>query len=402
MTAQSKDSIHSDALKEIINKKEITHDTEELTQTLQILLILRYNTSYFTLSISQSFQPINHGLRHHFFIKEQTKHFKILYRIRQNAAYVSFAGKGLLWTAIPNAIFSIGYSHIMEGYNNYADNTEEEEESDGLKEHRTNNYAPIACSVDNPSLPLYEPKTIVDFMNIKHRLPSEKSHDDILKQLNYVANLSDHARGEYLTSMTEAKVIDAKECKKQKWPQELIGQKGIFAVKDIPAWTVLGYYSGIYFTTHEEKKRYERNNGDGFKTYVYSLPDVDMPRVSAFIYGNDLSLINAGTVYIGTARSIAHEIFEKCSVSCVYAKSLEYPDAEYVSDPEKYDLVSYVTNRKIKKGEQLLTNYGHDYWSYRLDDCIEEDEDAIYDILDSLWERRKNSAKALSKIYKRK
>ncbi len=410
MTIQSKSPIDFDKLKLFLDEQKLTRETQDLTQTLKNLSTLRYSTSNFLVSIAQAFQPLNHSMRYHFVLKEQAKHFKMFYRIRKNAAYVSVAGKGLLWTAVPNAIFSIGYSHIISRYTDKINTLKinaqldepEHKKSDGLKEHRTNNYAPIACSVDNPSLPLYEPKTIVDFMNIKRRLSNKKSHDNVLKQLNYVANLSDHARGHYLTSITEEKLIDAQECKKHNWPQALIGQKGIFATKDIPAWTVLGYYSGIYFTTHAEIKTYEHNNGDGFKTYVYSLPEVDMPRISAFMHGNDLSLINAGTVYVGTPHSIAHELFEKCSVSCVYAKSLEYPDKAYVADSEKFDLVSYVTNRDIKKGEQLLINYGYNYWSHRLDNCIDSDADAIYRIVDNLWERRKNSKKAFSKVYKRK
>ncbi len=410
MTVQSKSTIDFDKLASLLNEQKLNRETQDLTQTLKNLSTLKYNTADFLSSIAQAFQPINHSLRHHFFVQEQSKHFKMVYRIRKNAAYVSFAGKGLLWTAVPNAIFSIGYSHIINGYtdkinalkrNSHLD-APEHKKSDELKEHRTNNYAPIACSVDNPSLPLYEPKIIIDFCNIKTRLSNKKTHDNILKQLNDVANLSDHARGEYLTSLIEAKFIDAQECKKHNWPQELIGQKGIFAIKDIPAWTVLGYYSGIYFTTHAERDTYEHNNGDGFRTYVYSLPDVEMPRISAFMHGNDLSLINAGTVYVGTPHSIAHELFEKCSVSCVYAKSLEYPDKEYVADSEKFDLVSYVTNRDIKKGEQLLINYGYDYWSHRLDNCIDSDADAIYTLLDSLWQKRKKSKKTFSKIYNRK
>jgi hypothetical protein len=410
MNVQSKGAIVIDRLTHLINQEYIKHDAKELTQTLKNLSTLKYNTSDFLVSIAQAFQPVNNSFRYRLEVKEQAKYFKMQHRIRKNAAYVSFAGKGLLWTSVPNAIFSIGYNHIINGYTHKINalkrnlylNAQKQKKSDGLKEHRTNNYAPIACSVDNPSLPLYEPKTIVDFCNIKRRLPNKKTHDKILKQLNYVANLSDDARGHYLTSLTEGKFIDAQECKKHNWPQELIGQKGIFAIKDIPAWTVLGYYSGIYFTTHAERETYEYNNGDAFKTYVYSLPDVDMPRISAFMYGNDLSLINAGTVYVGTAYSIAHELFEKCSVSCVYAKSLEYPDTAYVDDPEKFDLVSYVTNRDIKKGEQLLINYGYNYWSHRLDNCIDTDTDAIYTILDDLWQKRKNSKKTFSKIYNRK
>lgn len=423
MTAKLNYDINTNKLTYLLSKKLSKSDTENLMDTIKNLLTLNYDTSRFLFAVAQTFYPLNNSIAHQCELKMRLEQFKMLKVMQKHSAYLSFAGKGLLLVPGPNAVLGIGYNKIMHEYakimravhyenilkkrlalknQQEAHIEEDDEDDDGLTAHGTNNYAPIACSSKNPALPLYEPKTIVDFLNIKRKIPNQKTHDSVLKQLNYIANLSVDARGKLLESFMIAKDIDAKECKRQKWPKELIGQKGIFAAKDIPAFTVLGYYSGICFTNVKQVQKYHRENGAGYKTYVYSLPDVKYPRISAFIHGNYLSLINAGTVYVGTAQSIAHEIYDKCRVAGVYAKSLEYPNKAYVDDPEKFDLVAYVTIRPVKKGDQLLTDYGSNYWSTRLDNFTDADLDEIYDLSNELWDKGQNKKNNFSNIYKNK
>jgi hypothetical protein len=257
----------------------------------------------------------------------------------------------------------------------------------------------VCASVQNPDVPLYQPKTIVAFKNIKALLKTKNQQDNILKQLNDIANLSPQEHGDYVNSFMQSKRITAQNCKREKLPPILIGQNGVYAQRNIPAFTVLGYYGGIYFTNPKELITYAKKNGTAYRTYMFSFPDTEFPRLSAYLHGNDLSLVNAGTIYSGTAHTIAREIVEKCNLSVVYAKSLEYPDSYYVNNPEKYDLVSYVTNRAIKKGEQLFINYGMNYWKNRNDNFTTATSDEIFDMIAHF---RDTNKKTFKNIYKGK
>jgi hypothetical protein len=408
---------HQDIILNIIKNTQITLQ-KDLEQAIKNLTFIAHKTLASLYATTQIINPINNVFLHHYEFKNILKEIHKLSFYQKHSAYLLISGKGLFWAGGHHTILSLGYSMIMQKYMLSQDinaffkiqklkiqtqqQTQPQHSTDGLTTHKTNNYAPICCCPDNPLLPVFEPKTIIDFINLKRLLKTEKNKQQLLSDLNYVANLTDNQRGQYLESLILAKNITAEDCKRHALSKILIGQKGIFAVKDIPAFTVLGYYSGLYFTEKERYKRYKKETGEAGVTYAFSLPDVDMPRISGFMYGNDLTCINAGTTYIGSIKKIAREIFENCSVSTVYAKSLEYPDKSFVADDEKYDLVSYVTNRLIKKGEQLLINYGRDYWDYRLDNVTvsDDDDDKIFDLVMSyrLKESKNINKKYYSKI----
>jgi hypothetical protein len=332
--------------------------TKDLQNTLQSLLTIAYNTSISISALGQSFNLINHSFVNQF----------------RDTLLVQSPTQGIQQETKSN-------------------------DSNGLAEQSVNNYTPICASVQNPNIPLYEPKTIIAFKNLKARLKTQKQEDDVLKQLNDIANLSAQEHGEYIDSFMKSHRITEKDCKREKLPSVLIGQNGVYAVKDIPVFSVLGYYSGLYFLSTEELVDYGTKNGLAFKTYMFSLPDVTMPRISGYLHGNALSLVNAGTIYSGTAHQIAREIHEKCNLTVIYAKSLEYPDKDYVNDPEKYDLVAYATNRPIKKGEQLFVNYGMNYWKNKNDNFTTATEDEIREMMSHFHLK---SHKNFQKVYKKK
>jgi hypothetical protein len=272
-----------------------------------------------------------------------------------------------------------------------------EKYQDTLQKHITNNFTPICLSVHDVTKPAYIPKTIVDFKNLKIVLNTDKKQQSLLKKLNYVANLSDQARGEYFLSLAEARIITQKDCKQYNCSEMLIGQKGVFAKQDIPEYTVINYYSGVYFMNPQEKKMFVEEYGSHQSIYGFSLPNEKDISMTGYLFGNDISLINAGTTYSGDAYKIANEIVKKCNTIAVYAKSLEFPNQEFVNDPKKFDLVCFVTRRTIKKGEELLVNYGMEYWRKRIDNFTQSTQKEIDDHVINLRNRVKRNNK-MSKI----
>lgn len=324
---------------------------KDLKRTIENLFIIAYNTSFSIAMIGQHTNLLNHIFVHQFRDK-----------------------------------FRLQATPITEKPDTAAQKADDNQ--DGLKAQVVNNYTPICASPFNPTVPLYEPKTIIAYKNLKAYLKTQKQQDNVLKSLNEIANMSHEDHGKHIEKYMQARRITAKDCKKEKLPSVLIGQNGVYAARDIPAFTVLGYYSGIYFTNSDDLSQYAVQNGLAFKTYMFSFPDVSIPRVSAYLHGNNLSLVNAATIYSGTAYTIAREIAEKCNLTVIYAKSLEYPNAEYVNDPNKYDLVAYASNRDIKKGEQLYVNYGMNYWRNRNDNFTTATEEEIQDMMNYFYEKR--------------
>ncbi|MFT6083255.1 MAG: hypothetical protein ACJA1M_000132 [Alphaproteobacteria bacterium] len=384
-----------------INQKIKVINPEKMTTEIYALIICNYDTSRFIASLSQFCQVFNNIIVHQKELKIRLSVFKNLKIMCHQAASLSIPNKGLLF--IPSTISSIGIIKsppIKRNFDKIIQRIKQNKNTTSslhfkiLQEHKTQNNMPICRAYDNPNEAVYTPKTIIDFKNFKQTLNTPQKQQNLLVQLNDVANLSDQKRGEYLESLTDMKPVSKKECKKQKWPDILIGQNAVFAKQNIPAFTVLGYYSGLYFTSQEDKLEYAKKHSTGFQTYVYSFPDVKIPSVSGFQYGNDLSCVNSGTVYAGTAYSIAQDIVKKCNIVAIYAKSLEYPDLEYVKDAKKFDLVSFVTNRDIKKGEQLLVDYGMNYWKKKTADFT---KDSLEDIQVSLKNLKIKALKATHK-----
>ena len=50
----------------------------------------------------------------------------------------------------------------------------------------------------------------------------------------------------------------------------------------------------------------------------------------------------------------------------LYARSNENTSEDHVNNPENLDLVSYCSQKKIAKGEQLFIDYGMNYWKNKV------------------------------------
>lgn len=389
-----------------VNQTLLSDEPKKLENSLKVLFLISYDTSRFIHSVLHTVLPFNPTIMHQHECKHRAKLFKKQHLISRKVTYDTFTNKGFLLTPSMSSHIGLGEligiktqktrefkrlqqktAKMRRGLSAFSKRIDERKKkveipeqtaakqktiniqeltsalsSVALQAHRTNNHAPICVDPKNPEKALYTPQTIIKVRNTGNIINDSKIGKHVLEQLNYVANLSDQERGDYVDSMMRQEIITKKYCKKTKFPEVLIGQKGIFAVQDIPAYTVLGYYSGLYFTDLQDAQTYARESGAGYSLYVFGFPNTDVPRVSGYQYGNDLTLVNASTNYTGTAYNIARQLYFDNSVTPLYTKSLEYPDKAYVEDPDKYDLVAYVTKQDIKAGDQILTDYGIKYW----------------------------------------
>ncbi|MCO6466523.1 MAG: SET domain-containing protein [Bradyrhizobiaceae bacterium] len=107
--------------------------------------------------------------------------------------------------------------------------------------------------------------------------------------------------------------------------------RGLFAERDFKKGEYIAQYGGEILTTEQYDKRYA---DDAMGAYGVQL---DADRV-----------IDARKTSAGVAR-----------YACDYHGSKRKPNAEYVADDEK-DEVWVVATRAIKKGDEILTDYGDD------------------------------------------
>lgn len=108
---------------------------------------------------------------------------------------------------------------------------------------------------------------------------------------------------------------------------------GVFATQNIPCGRALGYYRGEIVTPEEHERRYAKK---GYGEYSLLANDIDNPTEKVYIDGkhhyNWVSRVNASK---GTGKK---------------------PNIQW-------DAYGHVTAlRNIKKGEELLLNYGRSYW----------------------------------------
>jgi SET domain-containing protein len=107
--------------------------------------------------------------------------------------------------------------------------------------------------------------------------------------------------------------------------------KGLFAERDFKKGEQIAKYAGEILTTAEYDERY---GDDAMGAYGVQL--------------DDNRVIDARKTTAGVAR-----------YACDYHGSKKKPNAEYVAE-EEIDEVWVVAIKKIKKGEEILTDYGEE------------------------------------------
>ena len=185
-------------------------------------------------------------------------------------------------------------------------------------------------------------------------------------------SLSLSERVNYLDNFTEIKEITAQDCKKDNLPPVLIGQRGIFARRNLKKNMFIGFYTGAYIADDDTKERYIQSIGHhNYYTYVFGFGSQSHPSISGYGVGNRMTLVNSPTTYTGDLRKIARDLTTKLNLKVIYAKSGENPNPDILNNPDSYDMVSYATISDIPRGSQLFIDYGSKYWSKKIEGYIE-------------------------------
>lgn len=132
----------------------------------------------------------------------------------------------------------------------------------------------------------------------------------------------------------------------------LYGQQGLFAIRDIPAFQVIGIYAGRYLeNVLDLENEYNVLHPVLVDRYMHACSAAGIPAISAYGCGNYMSLINdwrpAG---LDSLADIEEEKHKRCNCTSMIGKS-----------HGKYFVV-YVSLAYIWKDEQILTDYGDGYW----------------------------------------
>lgn len=249
----------------------------------------------------------------------------------------------------------------------YRHNIEEKHKNIGSEEsvliHHYNDDTPNFLNPYNISQSLYEPRNIDNIW-----VPYEIDYDSAMQlkeNINRLVKLSIKERRNYMEHLTEIHYVTEQDCLEHVCDKELIGHRGLFANQDIPAFTVIGVYAGVFLRSPEEleflQNYFPMNH---IEDYLFRVAEEEeWPKISAFGVGNRLTIANSVSNFKSGLSKAQDEIKTRRTLITTYGKSRECPFREISSKSECPDVLFLVTCRDVSKGEQLLYDYGPVYWA---------------------------------------
>ncbi len=236
--------------------------------------------------------------------------------------------------------------------------------------HQWNDSYALLAEPDSPFTPVFTPNKIIDCKGIKAIKENPVVKEHFLTTVNHHLTLSPLERVEFFNAYSAVRIITENDCHHSNLSPALIGQQGVFALVDLPQYFFLGFYSGYYFANPMTANAYFNKMGTSTDIYLFGHKDQERPIVSAYRGGNRISLINSATDYSGTAQEIAHQLFYIQNTLPLDFKTDNNPDDIIRNSADMFDMSGYVTIRPVKAGEQLLVDYGYDYWHNQHHHCL--------------------------------
>jgi hypothetical protein len=241
-------------------------------------------------------------------------------------------------------------------------NKESYGKEESVNQHVYDDNAHFCISVDTLQ-PLYIPKTVKYIWTTDKIEFSEgvQLKADLQTYLQY----SDFERVKLINELTDIRFVTQADIENDACDKELIGHKGVFASKSIPRLTIIGIYGGILLRDdYDLLTLAKRTPVKLYQDYLFRISiNRPYPKVSAFQHGNRISLINSASNYKendGVATSV--KLHQRKNIMLVTAKTNECNISSIMDNDEIPDILFLTACRDIKKGEQLLYDYGNTYW----------------------------------------
>ncbi len=229
--------------------------------------------------------------------------------------------------------------------------------------HIYDDRAPLCASPLDPSVPAYIPATVENiWCALQLTAPVAAK---IKADMSEFLHMTPDQRFDYFQTYSVVRRVTEQDCEHDQCDPGLIGQKGLFITKDLPAFTVLGVYAGVFLRNQKELDYLSALHGKkNISDYMFRICQVRLwPKLSAFRHGSRLSTVNSASDYCDGLHAGLQTVVKRMNAAVFYARTSECPFPEIRASSESPDLVFFVTCRDVKKGEQALTDYGPVYWA---------------------------------------
>lgn len=230
-----------------------------------------------------------------------------------------------------------------------------------VRTHYYNDNAPMAlCVHDFKSL--YVPKSVHYIWSNNHLEYNDAM--TLKSDLQNFLHLTDIQRATYMEDITYIKNVTNTDIDNDACDKELLGHRGVFAKKDIPALSIIGIYTGVFIKDEADMiTLMQKMPLEHFQDYLFRVPlHTSYPKICGYQYGNRLSLINAASNYQNGDEATFHEICKRANLMLITAKTGECPIAHIANNEETPDMLFFIAGRTIPQGTQLLYDYGNVYW----------------------------------------
>ena len=253
--------------------------------------------------------------------------------------------------------------HNYQVIQNTTDISKQPGKEKSVEEHIYDDLCPIFRDPLDVSKSLYEPKNI-EHMWVPYDIPLEAAMR-LKKNLNNIVKLSSKERAEYMQMITEVRPVEEKDTDHNACDTALIGHKGLFTKSFLPAFTVIGVYSGAFLRNDIDFAALSEDYDPAdMSDYLFRVAeDYKWPKISAFKLGNRLTIANAATNYENGLEEGMNDVEHRRTIIPVYGKSAECPFPEIHSKTECPDVLFLVTCRDMKPQSQCLYDYGPIYWA---------------------------------------
>lgn len=246
-------------------------------------------------------------------------------------------------------------------------NTEDLSKQPGMEKsvekHEYDDMAPIFRDPLDISKSLWQPKNI-EHMWVPYDIPMDAAMR-LKKNLNNIVKLSAKERAIYMDRLTEVRITTEKDTENNACDAALIGHKGLFTRRFVPAFTVVGVYSGAFLRNDIDFAALgEEFDPADMSDYLFRVAeDYKWPKISAFKLGNRLTIANAATNYEKGLEEGMNDVEHRRTIIPVYGKSTDCPFQEISSKSECPDVLFLVTCRDMAPQSQCLYDYGPIYWA---------------------------------------